>query len=370
MPNIRIEHVTKRFGIKKALDGVSLTIKDKSFTCILGPPGTGKTTLLRILIGLEKPDKGEIYVNGENVTLRNPGDREISLVAQSFALYPHMKVYENIAYPLKLKKIPKLQRRKKVKEIARFLKIDNLLDRVPTQLSGGEQQRVAIARAMVKKAKVFLFDEPLTNLDYKIREDMRGEFHRMQREMGQTIIYATSDPVEAMAMSEYVAIFNQGRLDQFGKTDYVYNNPQNLFAGTYFGYPKLNTFEVHLETNNNRLELVGVLFSIDVTSLAEIFSPQGEYVIGIRPEKIHLEEREGISLKLETLLSEVIGSDTILHLHALEPSESVRVFLPEVYEVDPGRKIKVGFNVKDILIFDKKSGKLLCKGDTLGTDKT
>jgi len=369
MAEIKIQNLTKIYGKKPVITNLNLHIRDNSFTCILGPPGAGKTTFLQILAGLEQPTSGRIYIDGKDVTFLTPKERGISFVAQVFVLYPNMKVWENISYPLKLRKISKTERKKKAREVAKFLKIDHLLNRVPTQLSGGEQQRVAIARALVKKATVFLFDEPLTNLDYKIREDMRGELQKMQKEMGQTIVYGTPDPIEALAMSEYVAIFNHGKLVQFGKTDYVYNNPQNLFAGVYFGYPRLNTFEAHLRTHSNRSKLISTLFSVDVTPQAEKFFPESEYIIGIRPENIYLEEKAEIVLELKVLLSEVIGSDTILHLQADKTLESMRVFLPEVYEINPGRKIKVSFNVKDILIFDKKSEKLLCKGESLGTNK-
>lgn len=370
MPPIQIENITKQFGEKKALDEISLTIKERSFTCILGPPGAGKTTLLRILAGLESPDGGRIFIDEKEVTSWTPTQRGISFVSQLFVLYPHMKVYDNIAYPLKLKKIAKEERDRKIKKVVQFLKIAHLLDRAPSQLSGGEQQRVAIARALVKGAKVYLFDEPLTNLDYKIREDMRAELQRMQKRLGQTIVYAASDPVEVLAMSDNVVILDGGKVEQVGGTREVYNHPQTLFAATYFGYPRMNTFSAFLTRNDERVVLDAGSFSIDVTTLNERFLADiTEYIIAVRPENILVAEDRfsaGIMLETKALLSEIIGSDTILHLEIPGLIESVRVFLPRAYPVSPGKKLWIRFASKDLFVFEKKSNKLVCQGKEIG----
>ena len=205
MVNVRVVNLTKRFGNVVAVDRVTFEVKDKEFVVLLGPSGSGKTTTLRIIAGLETPDEGEIYIGGQLVNDLPPKDRDVAMVFQSYALYPHMTVYENLAFPLKIRKFPKAEIDKKVKEVAELLRISHLLNRKPKQLSGGEQQRVALGRALVREPKVFLMDEPLSNLDAKLRVYMRAELKKMQKELGITTIYVTHDQAEAMTMADRIA---------------------------------------------------------------------------------------------------------------------------------------------------------------------
>ncbi|MBO8127558.1 MAG: ABC transporter ATP-binding protein [Firmicutes bacterium] len=365
MNEIRLENIQKAFGKKVALDDVSLEITKGTFTCVLGPPGAGKTTLLRIIAGLERADRGRIIIDGVDVGALPPAERGISFVAQDFALYPHMNVYKNIAYPLKLKKMDPREIDKKVREVAEFLKIEKLLDRNPEQLSGGEQQRVAIARGLVKDAALYLFDEPLTNLDYKIREDMRAEFRKIQQETGQTIIYATSDSVEAISMSQHLVVMNEGIVVEYGNTLKIYNRPNQLFTARYFGYPPMNLIparvqkETSLETN---------YFSIAIPPELGKQLKGMNLTAAIRPESLQISQdgmkNKSVVFDSKVLLTDIIGSDTIVHLEGEKGfSDRIRAFVPRAYNALPGTPIKAGFDIKDLYIYDAQAEKLLWKGD-------
>ncbi|RLE52516.1 MAG: glycerol-3-phosphate ABC transporter ATP-binding protein, partial [Candidatus Methanomethylicota archaeon] len=240
MVKIHLEHVTKVFGEVVAVDDVTLTIREKEFMVLLGPSGCGKTTTLRIIAGLEEPTKGEVYIDDQPVTYLPPKDRDIAMVFQNYALYPHMKVYDNIAFPLKLRKYPKEEIDKMVKEVAEMLHIEDLLDRMPKQLSGGEQQRVALARALIRRPKAFLLDEPLSNLDAKLRVVMRAELKRLQKELGVTTVYVTHDQAEAMTMADRIAVMKDGKVLQVGSPADVFNKPVNLFVAGFIGSPPMN----------------------------------------------------------------------------------------------------------------------------------
>ena len=362
MVSVKLVGITKKYGDKIALDNVSLTVEDKSFTCILGPPGAGKTTLLRIVAGLENPDKGEIYFDDTPVRWETPKERGVGMVFQDFALYPHMTVFDNIANPLKAAKLPKKEIRVKVENITKFLKIDDLLDRMPQQLSGGEMQRVAIARAMVKGSKIYLFDEPLANLDYKIREDMRGEFRKMQEELGETILYATPDPVDALAMADKIAVMRDGRIEQFGEVMDVYIYPKNAFVATYLGYLPTNIVECQIYREGERLILDAGEFKVDATKLKDkIKMLDKEALLGIRPEHVQITEEkpdEGdVKFESELIVGEVIGSDTILHFKV--KGQIFKAFIPMMYPGRVGEKLWLSFNLDNIRLFDKNTGESL-----------
>jgi len=360
--HIRVEGITKRFGEKKVLDNVTLEADEQSFTCIFGPPGAGKTTLLRIICGLERPDKGEIYIDEKNVTDLPPKDRGIRMVFQTFALYPHMKVYDNIASPLKLIRLRKEDIDERVREVAHLLSIDHLLDRFPDQLSGGEAQRVAIARAIAKRADVYLFDEPLTNLDYKIRSDMRVEFRKMKEELGQTIIYATPDPMDVLSMADKVTIINNGRIEQSDELSKVYKSPANVFVAKYLGYPAINIVDCHLQ-KEEKLFLDANYFKVDITSLKNLVANKAsgdELLLGLRPSKLSISESKpeaDVIVKGEVVECEVLGSTTLVYVKV--GKHIIRVFRYGIEKIDVGKNVWISYSLEDIHIFDRKTGKTI-----------
>ncbi len=316
MGSVRLDRITKVFPPKTvAVNDVSLEVSDGEFFTLLGPSGCGKTTTLRIIAGLEKPTRGRVYIDGVDVTDLPPRKRDVAMVFQTYALYPHMKVYDNIAFPLKLRKLPKDEIDRRVKEVAELLRIKELLDRYPKQLSGGQQQRVALARALVRKPKVWLMDEPLSNLDALLRVRMRAELKRLQKELGITTIYVTHDQVEAMSMADKIAVMNAGRVLQVGTPAEIYGRPKTLFVAGFIGTPPMNFLRVEFREEGGRYLLKGREFSLELPSeLGELVGGKvpsgGELVMGVRPEHIEIaegSEREGTILA-EVYVVEPLGS--------------------------------------------------------------
>src|SRR6476660_6319114 len=240
MAEIRINHITKRFGDFVALHELDLTIRDGEFLVLLGPSGCGKTTTLRSVAGLERQTSGDIFIGDTLVNNLPPGDRDIAMVFQFYALYPHFSAFDNIAFPLRTQRTPQAEIEERVRAVARTLRIEHLLRRRPKQLSGGEQQRVALGRAMVRRPRVFLMDEPLTNLDAKLRSEMRAEVKRLQKDLNATTIYVTHDQIEAMSMGDRIAVMKQGGIEQVGTPDEVYNHPKSRFVAGFVGSPAMN----------------------------------------------------------------------------------------------------------------------------------
>src|ERR671912_21594 len=251
--SIEFRNVTKHFGATSAVDDLSLEIRDGEFIVLLGPSGCGKTTTLRMLAGLESVTSGEILIDGERVNDVPTQHRDLAMVFQSYALYPHMTIAENIGYPLRVRKIEKTERAERVNRVAAMLEIESLLDRKPRQLSGGERQRVALARAIVREPRAYLMDEPLSNLDARLRVQMRGELKRLQHQLGTTTIYVTHDQAEAMTLASRVAVMRKGRLQQFDTPMNIYNQPANKFVAEFVGSPSMNFIEGELEAG----EVVG-----------------------------------------------------------------------------------------------------------------
>jgi len=371
---IVVENVTKKIGRKTVLDNISFEVESGTITSIVGPAGAGKTTLLKIIAGVEYPDSGRILINGEDVTDLPPKDRDVAMVFQTYALYPHMKVFDNIAFPLRVKKLPENEIKQRVREIAEFLGITHILDRSIYEISGGEAQRTALARALVRRSRIVLLDEPLTNLDYKIREKMRGELKRIAKEIGgATWIYATPDAREALAIASHSIFLYDGKVVQYGTTESVYSSPKNLTVASYFSYPRLNTFECDLVNMIDKYyvrELTG-LFRIDVTPIADEFKAD-RYIVGIRPIDLKLEKtsKNVIGIPAEIKLIESMGSDTVLHLESrLTPSSKeteLDLLYPGVltgYEM--GQRIMIYFDPKDVLIFEKDTERFITNGKKL-----
>ena len=358
MVTVRLENLTKVFGKVVAVDNLNLTAKDGEFVALLGPSGCGKTTTLLMIAGIYKPTKGYIYFDDQVVNDLEPKDRNIGMVFQSYALYPHMTVYDNIAFPLRLKKKPKDFIDKKVREVARMLRIENLLDRKPSQLSGGQQQRVALARALAKEPQLFLMDEPLSNLDAKLRIYMRAELKRMQKELGITTIYVTHDQVEAMTMADHIAVLNQGKLQQYGTPEELYNKPANVFVAGFIGAPPMNFVDVSLVEHNGRLYLETSDLRLELTEdieavLREKGAPS-ELIFGVRPEDIIIGEGR---YKGIIYVTEPLGRDLLVHIKIND--DILRAFAPPHTTFEIGQEVQFDFNMKNIHIFDRRTEKAI-----------
>src|SRR6266540_3504084 len=255
MSDIRIENVTKRFDSFVAVDNVSLTIEDQEFVVLLGPSGCGKTTLLRAIAGLGMADEGRISIGERDVTYLPPRERKISMVFQSYAIFPHMKVYDNVAFGLKMNKFDKQEIDKRVHQAAELLHIEDMLDRYPSKMSGGQRQRVAIARAIAMKSEVLLMDEPLSNLDALLRLEMRAELKRLLQEIKATTIYVTHDQIEALSMGNHIALMRAGQIQQYDKPDTVYDLPSNRFVGGFIGNPPMNFMQGQVQQQNGKVKV-------------------------------------------------------------------------------------------------------------------
>lgn len=367
MVKVRLENLKKYFvdrgKIKRAVDGINLTINDGEFLVLLGPSGCGKTTTLRCIAGLWKPTDGRIYFDERDVTYLPPKDRNVSMVFQSYAVWPHMKVYENIAFPLEVKKYPKEEIDEKVKWAAELLQIDALLDRYPSQLSGGQRQRVAVARAIVVEPEVLLMDEPLSNLDARLRVMMRAEIKKLQKRLKVTTIYVTHDQVEAMTMGDRIAVMNEGKLLQVASPSDVYLKPKLLFVASFIGAPEINLLEATVKEHGSTLVLEGEGFEFPLTE--EFTSLLRDYVdksviVGIRPEHLMVEGISDVSrvknkaqIKGVVDFVEALGTDTIIHANVGE--KIVKVKIPGAADVPIGREIKIIVDLDRLHVFDKQT---------------
>jgi len=303
---IKFQNVTKAFGDTLVVDDLSLEIADGEFVVLLGPSGCGKTTTLRMLAGLETITTGDVYIDGERINDVQTQHRDLAMVFQSYALYPHMTIAENIAYPLRVRKLDKPERTKRVTSVARMLEIESLLDRKPRQLSGGERQRVALARAIVREPRAYLMDEPLSNLDARLRVQMRGELKRLQHQLGTTTIYVTHDQAEAMTLATRVAVMSRGRLQQFDTPLNIYNRPANRFVAEFVGSPSMNFIDGKIESG----AFVSESIRIPVTR-----ENADQLTIGIRPEHISvLTEPQNNATPATVYVTELMGNETFVFL--------------------------------------------------------
>ena len=311
MAFLKFEDIDKSFGENNVISKFNLEVEKGKFIVLLGPSGCGKSTLLRMIAGLEKIDNGKILL--ENNLLNNllPSKRQIAMVFQSYALYPHMNVFENISFGLMNEKIEKNKIKEKVIEAANILKIKELLNRKPKELSGGQRQRVAIGRAITRNPKLFLFDEPLSNLDAALRSEMRVEISKLHKKLKSNIIYVTHDQVEAMTLADKIVIMNKGNIEQFGAPDDIYNDPKNVFVAEFIGNPKMNIIKIKKEdiVNKNTLNLFNKIIKFENSNFND------DLYIGIRPEDISLENKSEIAIEITIELIENLGSEKIIYSH-------------------------------------------------------
>jgi multiple sugar transport system ATP-binding protein len=348
MSGVRYEAIEKRFESFTALHALDLDIPDRTFLALLGPSGCGKTTALRILAGLELPTAGRVLIGDRDVTRLQPRDRDVAMVFQSYALYPHMTIGENIGYPLWIRKVGTAERAAKVAEVAAALEIDQMLDRHPRQLSGGQRQRVALARAIVRDPAAFLMDEPLSNLDARLRLTMRGEIKRLCHRLGATTLYVTHDQAEALTMADLVAVMRQGELQQIAPPNEVYERPANRFVALFVGSPPTNVLGAAVDGGG--LHVAGATLPLDEERRGACMSC-GVMEVGIRPEDISLVEsgRPG-ALNGEVYVVEPMGNETLVDVRV--GGERLTLRAGRGFTAPIGSAVGVTFDTADACFFD------------------
>ena len=343
---VSFDKIQKSFGAVRVLEELNLQIEPGEFLVLLGASGSGKTTALRILSGLETATEGRVLIGDRDVTNILPKYRDISMVFQSYALYPHKTVAENIGFPLKVRKVPVVDRDAAVKEAASQVQLETLLHRYPRELSGGQRQRVALARAIIRRPSVFLMDEPLSNLDAKLRGHMRAELKHMQEKFGITTLYVTHDQIEAMTLARRVAILERGVLQQLDTPANIYNNPANLFVAQFIGSPPMNVVKGALEGKNF------------MSNGAKIPTPVGgriaSAVLGVRPEDCSVVAPAKGAIKGEIYVIELIGDHTLVTVRA--GSDMLTVKAAKDFSAKLGEKIGIGFNTDHLFVFDESNG--------------
>ncbi len=356
---IRIKNLTKKFGKVIAVNNITLTVDSGTFLTLLGPSGCGKTTLLRCVAGLEEPDDGEIYI-GDRLVFSHargislpPGKRELGLVFQNYALWPHMKVDKNITFALEIQKLSKEEMKQRVKEALAEVKMEGYEDRYPREMSGGQQQRIALARMLAYRPKVFLMDEPLSNLDARLRMDMRAELKRLHFSSGATTIYVTHDQVEALTMSSFIAVMKEGVLQQFGTPDQIYHYPANLFVADFIGNPKVNLLEGSLD-GRGCVNVGDFALDVDPSYSA------GKVVVAVRPEDISISARPvagGVDFTAYSVLP--AGSDSTI----LAKRGNIELNVKElgISKIKMDEKIWLSFDPGTLNLFDKESGNLIVR---------
>lgn len=351
MARVELKNVTKIYDKKVIINNVDLTVEDKEFLVLVGSSGCGKSTLLRMIAGLEDITKGEIYIDGKCVNNVHPKERDIAFVFQNYALYPHMSVYDNMAFPLKMRKMSKKDIDLKVKEAAEILDLTELLERKPKQLSGGQRQRVALGRAIVRNPKVFLMDEPLSNLDAKLRVQMRSEIKKLHQKLQTTFIYVTHDQTEALTMGDRIAVIDNGVIQQIGTPIDVYNNPTNKFVGGFLGSPSMNFINAKIE--NNSININGSNFELNEEQKNKL-NGKTEVIIGIRPESFN-SENANFEFSAEVEISEMLGSSQIVYFKANNCPCSASV----MSDVNISKNITLKVNTNNVMFFDIETTKRL-----------
>ncbi len=349
MSKIVIKNLEKSFGDNKIINNFNIDIENGEFIVLVGPSGCGKSTLLRMISGLENVDQGEIFLDQKLINNILPSKREIAMVFQSYALYPHMNVFENLSFGLKMEKIPKSEIAQKVNSAAAILQIEDLLNRKPKQLSGGQRQRVAIGRAITRNPKVFLFDEPLSNLDAALRSEMRVEISKLHKKLKSNIIYVTHDQIEAMTLADRIVVLNNGNIEQYGTPNEIYSDPNNIFVAEFIGSPKMNIIKINKEQifNSNTLEL----FNSKITF--KNFEFNDEIYLGIRPEDISIKNDQEIQVEVKIDLIENLGFEKIIYTKLLEN----QIIIKSSENINE-QSLTISFSKDKVLFFDKNNNRI------------
>ena len=344
MASVTLKNITKSWGDFTAVNDISLSIHDQEFLVLLGPSGCGKTTTMRMVAGLEEPSMGDIFIGSKKVNDELPKDRDVAMVFQNYGLYPHMSVYENIRYPLKVRKVPKSEHEHLVRKTAVKVELGNLLNRRPRELSGGQRQRVALARAIVRAPTVFLMDEPLSNLDAKLRVNMRAELKHLQHELRITTIYVTHDQIEAMTLADRVAVMDNGIISQLDTPERIYNDPDNLFVAGFIGSPSMNLLEGSMEEGK---------FLHSGFSVKAGFGSNQDVTLGIRPEDLELTSAENADCSGRVYSFELTGESTLVTVQLADDRLIIRG--PNEYRVGIDETVGIRFNPEKCYLFDSES---------------
>jgi multiple sugar transport system ATP-binding protein len=352
MAEIRFEHVSKRFGETQVIEDLDLAIADGEFFTFVGPSGCGKSTLLNVIAGLEPVTGGRIYFDGAGVNDLSPRERDVAMVFQSYALYPHMTVYENIAFPLRMRQVPGDEIDRGVKDTAALLGLGEMLQRKPAELSGGQRQRVALGRAIVRRPRVFLLDEPLSNLDARLRLEMRAELKRLHRELSVTMVYVTHDQSEAMSLSDRIGVIHEGRVQQCGTPGEIYTRPANLFVAGFMGDLPMNFLPASLRrTSPAEVDCIGMRMTLPERISREV----DELTLGIRPEDVTVSaQRRDQAFEAVVRLVEPAGNRN--RIDALMRETPVMGFAERGEAIEPGQDVYLGMPVDRFHVFDRRTG--------------
>ncbi len=361
MASVTLNGVTKKFGDVTAVDDVTLEVQDKEFLVLVGPSGCGKTTILRLIAGLESPSKGDVYIGSRRVNDLPAKDRDLAMVFQSYALYPHMNVFDNMSFALRLRHTPRREMQRRVHEAASLLGIEHLLQRKPRELSGGERQRVALGRAIVREPQVFLMDEPLSNLDAKLRVQTRAELVKLQRRLQTTVIYVTHDQVEAMTMADRIVLVKDGVIQQVNHPQAIYETPANIFVAEFMGSPGMNFFKARLTPHDGEVAIDAGIFKIRLPGRPEEAQEQ-DVMVGVRPEdiiEVRNPEASGANGYFHSRvdIAEPLGSEKLLHLITRDISFVARV--DPRSPAQAGDELTLAINTERVRLFDPRTGNAL-----------
>jgi sn-glycerol 3-phosphate transport system ATP-binding protein len=356
MADVSIRNVIKRFGKSEVIHGISCDIRDGEFIVILGPSGCGKSTLLRLVAGLEEISGGEISIAGRVVNDLEPADRDIAMVFQNYALYPHMTVFKNMAYGLKMRRMPKDEIDRRVRNAARILELSELLDRKPRQLSGGQRQRVAMGRCIVREPKVFLFDEPLSNLDAKLRVQMRLEIRKLHEELKITSIYVTHDQVEAMTLGDRLVVMDNGHAAQIGSPLEVYERPATVFVAGFIGSPAMNFADATVEEEGTAVRLPGDI-RLPLNGSAVPAWAGRKVTLGVRPEHLEIDRGGPGTVRLSVGQVELLGADTLVHGRIGRDGTALTVRLPDVHRFEKNATVDLRVPPEKVHLFDPETGR-------------
>ena len=357
---LKLKNISKTFDKKKILTDININIEDGEFCVLVGPSGSGKSTVLRIIAGLEAPTAGGIEIEGKTVNNLPPKDRDIAMVFQNYALYPHMSIFENLSFPLKMKKVKNDIIKNMVNETAQMLNLTSHLQKKPKELSGGERQRVALGRAIIRKPKIFLMDEPLSNLDAKLRTYMRAEILKLHKKLSSTVVYVTHDQTEALTMGNKIIVLDSGEIQQIDTPIKTYNNPKNIFVASFIGSPQMNLFDFKI-LSESLIELSHTKIKVNQASniLLKNNLTNKNLILGIRPENIQFSNNSNISFKASVELIEMLGNEYLIHATSLDLSKKINFSIKTSQEVQLSRnqEFTASFNLDKAHFFCPNSSK-------------